>query len=171
VLDLKTPAIAIAAAATMALAIVLAPQDAGSQSPPTDGNGYSAYLPNQLGLPTDSALTIAALDVPQAGNYIVDVKLEALNASALEGRAIARCFTHARVEPGETPPIVEGDMATIDLERDRRGMLVLQFAYSSDTPETVVLRCLDAGTGSVLGSRIRITATQVSSLTNTRILP
>ena len=168
-----TVALAIAGVAgLLAIALLTGAQDASSQSPPRGNDAFSTFYPGpDLGLP-DEFITVATLDIPEAGSYVVDAKLEIWNSSRVDGVGIARCSVAPRRGAGEPPPgIGEGDLSTIDLERDHRGMLMLQFAQRFTAPGEVVLRCRDAGTSQMRMNHMWITATQVDSLTKTRFVP
>lgn len=161
----------LAIAALLALGAVA--RNADSAATPVANPAYNTFFPGDgVDLPTGNALIIGTLDLPNAGNYVVNAKLEVLNAARVDGRAIARCFLAPRRGAGDPPArFGEGDMATIDLERDRRGMLVLQFAAKFVQPEELALKCQDAGTSLATIGHITITATQVASLTSTQFTP
>jgi hypothetical protein len=156
----------------LALVLGTAAQDASSQAPPRGNDAFSAFYPGpEFSLPNSTLLTVGRLEIPEPGNYVVDAKLEAWNSARVDGRGIARCSVAPRRAPEDPPRAGEGDMSTIDLQRDWRGMIVMQFAHRFDAPGEVLLRCLDSGTSLVKMSQVWITATQVDSLTKTRFVP
>jgi hypothetical protein len=163
--------------ALLALAIGAAAQDANSQGPATGNRAVSAFYSGpELSLPTGTPLTIGTLDIPDAGSYVINARVQLWNSARTDGRSFATCSVSPRRGPDEPPATGgEGDVSRVDLERDRFGMVVMQFAQTFDSSGAVLLRCHDGGTskgtGLVKMTRAYITAMQVDSLTRTRFVP
>jgi hypothetical protein len=165
------------AMALLALTLGAAAQNANSQGTPTGNRAFSAFYSSpDVSLPNGTPLTLGTLDIPQAGSYVVNARVQLWNSARTDGRSFATCSISPRRAPDD-PPLGQGDadVSRVDLERDRFGMVVMQFAQTFDTPGAVLLRCGDGGTskgtGLVKMTRAYITAMQVDSLTKTRFVP
>jgi hypothetical protein len=109
----------------------------------------------------DSAGTIATLDIPSAGAYVITAKFTGLGATA-GGIADARCTLTAGGD------VDNSDFDVLGNGSDDTEQVVLQVAHDFDVPGSAVLACADNDAGDIADALYtRVTAIQVKSLTNT----
>ena len=125
----------------------------------TANAAFSTFHNNGIDFP-NSLGTIATLNIPTAGSYVVNAKFWALNVSATNS-------------PNDQCTLTAGDDAD-NQQFDATGSplgdqapVPLQLVHTFTTPGSVVLACSDSGVGSVQALDTKITAVQVANLTNT----
>jgi hypothetical protein len=126
----------------------------------TANAAFSTYHDALIPMPTMSG-TIATLSIPAAGNYIVSAKLTAFNLSGTPSTD-PRCSLEGGSGPSD---VVEFDVDGAAV--DDQEVVALHIATHLAAPGSVLLKCLDFGTGDVRAQWTRVTAIQVAQLTNT----
>jgi hypothetical protein len=125
----------------------------------TANTAFSTFHDAAIPLPTNVG-TIATLTIPAAGNYVINAKLTAFNASNTES-------------PNDSCDLTAGGDKDTDLfdadglDIDDHEVVALQLVHHFAAPGQAVLACTDAGAGEVQARFTRITAVQVAQLTNT----
>jgi len=110
-------------------------------------------FPNSLG-------TIATLNIPAAGSYVINAKFWALNVSATNNTT-SRCTLTAG-----------GDVDNQQFDASGNPLgdttpVPMQLVHTFAAPGSVLLACTDSGIGQVEAHDTKITAVQVADLTNT----
>jgi hypothetical protein len=109
----------------------------------------------------DSTGTIATLDIPSAGAYVITAKFTGLGSTA-GGIFNARCTLTAGSD------VDNSDFDVLGNGSDDTEQVVLQVAHDFDAPGAAVLACADNDAGDIADALYtRVTAIQVKSLTNT----
>jgi len=135
---------------------------AGADSATTAGSAnavYSTYHADPIDLQSFLG-TIATLNVPTAGSYVVIAKFGAFNASNTASINNV-CVLSAGSDSDSLRFDVDG--SPTDDDEVYVGTLVHQFG----APGSIALTCADGGVGQVQAKDTRITAIQVAHLTNT----
>lgn len=113
-----------------------------------------------IDIPDDPG-TIASLDIPSAGSYVITAKFTAL-ASTVGNIVDGRCTLTAG-----------GDVDNSDFDVEAVGVddteqVMLEVAHEFDSPGSAVLACEDNDVGDIAAALYtRVTAIQARSLTNT----
>jgi hypothetical protein len=154
--------IAALVAAMLALAATATVPGANSQTTPAIPNhAYAGFHDGQIDVPNTLA-TIATLNVPLAGKYVIIAKLDALNGSSSASTGDV-CTLNAGADFDTLHFDVDGPAA------DDQEAVALQVVHTFTSPGAVTLRCTDNGAGTVKAEFIKITAIQVDVLSNVGI--
>jgi hypothetical protein len=162
----QVPSAANATSATNATHATSADHATNANSATTAGTAnaaFSTFLDGALGFP-DELATIATLNIPAAGNYVINAKLSAFNISGTRGSPGDVCALSAGIDRDEG--IFDVDAPGVDGANDTE-VVALQLVHQFAAPGQVVLDCTDFGLGDVYASFPRVTAVQVAQLTNT----
>ncbi len=147
-------------AALLGLVLSSAVNSAHSQTT-TLAQAYSGFHDNAITMP-NSLAPIATLNIPAAGSYVINAKLSAHNSSSTD-TLNAKCTLTAGGDFDTMPFDVDGE--TVDDDE----AVAMQVVHKFTSPGAVTLRCTDNGIGDVNANFTKITAVQVTSLSNVGI--
>jgi hypothetical protein len=130
--------------------------------------GRAVSTSNNSDVPFDDGVdrtTVATLDIPDAGNYVINASLTAENQSSTQAAQLADCQLAI---PGTSDDEQTAEFFDLPAQAPGGGGNAepgsLQMAHTFDAPDSVVLRCRDLGIGNVVAKFSRITALQVARL-------